>query len=193
MGSGMHKGCNVVSSLKSLVLSVCLLAMLVGVGCSGGSSTSETATPADTSSPADKVAAAKKESLPNPSSLSESEDPPMVITAKDLVKGISSNKPKQNIKEYFGKFADITGVVRSKDEVRGTLEIVLDGETEGALGFLSCKASEYDQATADAISPGDTITISGQIKALTEAPGQGGQDMNLLKAKAQIIKPCEIK
>ena len=190
----MRLGYLIKPSVTSVLVFASLLTMLVTMACSGGGTAGEgVETHAVEGSPADKVAAQKKESLPNPSSLAESEDPPLVITAQELVKGISSNNSKQNIKEYFGKFADITGVVRSKDEVRGTLEIVLDGETDGELGFLTCKAAEYDQAKADSISIGDTISISGQIKALSEAPGQGGQDMNLLKALAQIIKPCEIK
>ena len=149
---------------KNILLSSALLVMLVSLGCSGGTdATAATAAtkPVDTSSPADKVAAAKKESLPAPSTLSESSEPPMVITAKELVQGISSNSPKKNIKEYFAKFADITGVVTRMDDVRGTLEVVLDGETDGELGFVMCKASGYDEEKAAAISIGDTITVTG--------------------------------
>ena len=178
---------------KNILSSWVLLMMLVSLGCSGGTDASAPTKPVDTSSPADKVAAAKKESLPAPSTLSESSEPPMVITAKELVQGISSNSPKKNIKEYFAKFADITGVVTRMDDVRGTLEVVLDGETDGELGFVMCKASGYDEEKAAAISIGDTITVTGQIKAMKENPGQAGQDNMMIQSLAQIIKPCDFK
>ena len=79
------------------------------------------------------------------------------------------------------------------DDVRGTLEVVLDGETDGELGFVMCKASGYDEEKAAAISIGDTITVTGQIKAMKENPGQAGQDNMMIQSLAQIIKPCDFK
>ena len=189
----MNRKSSLVIGLKSVLLSSALLVMLVSLGCSEGNGASTGTKLVDTTSPADKVAAAKKESLPAPSTLSESSDPPMVITAKELVQGISKNSPKKNIKEYFAKFADITGVVTRMDEVRGTLEVVLDGETDGELGFVMCKAAGYDEEKAAAISIGDTITVTGQIKAMKENPGQAGQDNMMIQSLAQVIKPCDFK
>ena len=189
----MDRKSSLVIGLKSVLLSSALLVMLVSLGCSESNGTSTNTKPVDTTSPADKVAAAKKESLPAPSTLSESSDPPMVITAKELVQGISKNSPKKNIKEYFAKFADITGVVTRMDDVRGTLEVVLDGETDGELGFVMCKAAGYDEEKAAAISIGDTITVTGQIKAMKENPGQAGQDNMMIQSLAQVIKPCDFK
>ena len=46
---------------------------------------------------------------------------------------------------------------------------------------------------AAAISIGDTITVTGQIKAMKENPGQAGQDNMMIQSLAQVIKPCDFK
>ena len=135
----------------------------------------------------------KKESLPLPSSLVEDEETKLTITSHELVKGISKNNIKQNIEEYFGKFADITGTVKRIDEKRNGIHITLDGKTEGKLGYIMCKIANSTLEDVSDISIGDEIIISGQIKALAEIPGDQVQDQLLLQSAAQIIKPCNIK
>jgi len=169
-----------------------LLVLLTAIGCSGGGPEASTETIAD-ESPADKVAAKKKESLPAPSSLSDPAAGALTLTAHDLVIGISGNNIKQNIKEYFGKFADITGPVVSVTELRGTVEVLLDGETDKGLNYVTCKMSDYDQEQLAGISVGEIVTVHGQIKAMKEVPGQAGSDNNLLKTYGQIVKPCSLK
>ena len=56
-----------------------------------------------------------------------------------------------------------------------------------------CKAAGYDEEKAAAISIGDTITVTGQIKAMKENPGQAGQDNMMIQSLAQVIKPCDFK
>ena len=168
-----------------------LLVLLTAIGCSGGGPEASTETIAD-ESPADKVAAKKKESLPPPSSLSDPAAGALTLTANDLVIGISGNNIKQNIKEYFGKFADITGPVESITELRGTVELLLDGETDDELSYVMCKMSEYDEEVTG-LSVGQVVPIHGQIKAMKEVPGQAGSDNNLLKTYGQIVKPCSLK
>ena len=169
-----------------------LLVLLTAIGCSGGEP--ETSTKLNTAdSPADKVAAQKKESLPPPSSLSDPAAGALTLTAHDMVTGIAGNNIKQNIKEYFGKFADITGPVVSVTELRGTVELLLDGETDKELAFVTCKMSDYDQEQLAGISVGEIVTVHGQIKAMKEVPGQAGSDNNLLKTFGQIVKPCSLK
>jgi len=167
------------------------LILLAAIGCSeSGSPTSTNDNTSD--SPADKVAAQKKESLPPPSSLADSTEGALSLTAHDMVTGISGNNTKQNIKEYFGKFADITGPVESITELRGTVELLLDGETDDELSYVMCKMSEYDEEVTG-LSVGQVVTIHGQIKAMKEVPGQAGSDNNLLKTYGQIVKPCSLK
>ena len=132
--------------------------------------------------------------MPPPSSLSDPAAGALTLTANDLVIGISGNNIKQNIKEYFGKFADITGPVSSVTEHRGVLEILIDGEADGELMFVMCKVSDYDQELVAGLSVGETVTVHGQIKAFKEVPGQAGSDMNnLMKRYGQIVKPCSLK
>lgn len=135
----------------------------------------------------------KKESLPAPSSLVEDEETKLTVTAHELIKGISKNNIKQNIEEYFGKFADITGTVKRIDEKRDGIHITLDGETECKLGYVMCKIAKSTLEDVSDVSIGDEIIISGQIKALAEIPGDEVQDQLLLQSAAQIIKPCNIK
>lgn len=169
-----------------------LLVLLTVIGCSGQAPEASTKTIVD-ESPADKVAAKKKESLPAPSSLSDPAAGALTVTAHNLVTGISGNNIKQNIKEYFGKFADITGPVVSVTELRGTVELLLDGETDKELAFITCKMSDYDQEQLAGISVGEIVTVHGQIKAMKEVPGQAGSDNNILKTYGQIVKPCSLK
>ena len=99
---------------KTIVLIILLL--VLGISCSSI---------AQEKSPADKVV--KKASLPAPSSLVEDEETKLVLTAHELVKGISGNNIKQNIEEYFGKYAEITGIVKRVDAKTSGIDITLDG------------------------------------------------------------------
>jgi len=161
-----------------LILSVLL--MVLAMGCSNIEQQEE--------SPADKVT--KKESLPAPSSLVEDEATKLTITAHELVKGISGNDTKQNIAEYFGKYAEITGVAKRVDAKTNGIDITVDGEIEGELGGVICRMTSVDGI--DSFEIGDTITIYGQIKALKEVPGNQVQDQLLIQSYAQLVRPCSI-
>ena len=140
-------------------------------------------------SPADTIV--KKESLPAPSSLVENEETTLRLTAHELVKGISGNSIKQNIEEYFGKNAEITGKTKRIDTKTNGIDITLDGEIDGELGGVICRMDSI--AGLDNITIGDPITIYGQIKALKEVPGNQVQDQLLIQSYAQLVKPCNIK
>ena len=117
--------------MKLVVLSL-LVSMLMIVGCSNG----------EESSPADK--AIQKESLPSPSSLVEDEATKLTLTAHELVTGISGNDLKQNIEQYFGKYAEITGVVKRVDARASGIDITIDGEVDGELGGITCRMNTVD-------------------------------------------------
>ena len=72
--------------------------MVLGMGCSS---------PEQEESPADKVA--KKESLPAPSSLVENEETKLILTAHELVKGISGNDIKQTLNSTLGSTPKLQG------------------------------------------------------------------------------------
>ena len=154
--------------------------MVLGMGCSS---------PEQEESPADKVA--KKESLPAPSSLVEDEETKLILTAHELVKGISGNDIKQNIEQYFGKYAEITGVAKRVDARAGGIDVTVDGEIDGELGGVICRMTTAEGI--DSLQIGDTITIYGQIKALKEVPGNQVQDQLMIQSYAQLVKPCSIK
>jgi len=133
----------------------------------------------------------KKESLPSPSSLVEDKETELTITAHELVKGISKNNIKQNIEEYFGKYANITGIAKRVDKKSNGIDITVDGEIEGELGGVICRTTSVDGI--DSFEIGDTITIYGQIKALKEVPGNEVQDQLLIQSYFQLVRPCNIK
>ena len=164
--------------MKLVVLSL-LVAMLMIVGCSNG----------EESSPADK--AIQKESLPAPSSLVEDEATKLTLTAHELVTGISGNDLKQNIEQYFGKYAEITGVVKRVDARPSGIDITIDGEVDGELGGITCRMNTVDGI--DSLKIGDITTVYGQIKALREVPGNEVQDQLLIQSYAQLVRPCSIK
>ena len=132
-----------------------------------------------------------KESLPAPSSLVEDEATKLTLTAHELVKGISGNDTKQNIEQYFGKYAEITGVAKRVDARAGGMDVTVDGEIDGELGGVICRMTTVDGM--DSFEIGDTITIYGQIKALKEVPGNQVQDQLMIQSYAQLVRPCSIK
>ena len=132
-----------------------------------------------------------KESLPAPSSLVEDEATKLTLTAHELVKGISGNDTKQNIEQYFGKYAEITGVAKRVDARAGGIDVTVDGEIDGELGGVICRMTTVDGI--DSFEIGDTITIDGQIKALKEVPGNQVQDQLMIQSYAQLVRPCSIK
>jgi|TARA_R110000824_G_scaffold120706_1_gene276305 hypothetical protein len=154
-----------------------LLGILFLVGCSGGEQVS----------PADK--AVVKESLPAPSSLIEDEETKLTITAHELVKGISGNNIKQNIEQYFGKYAEITGVVKRIDKKVNSVDVTLDGEVDGTLSGVTCR---INLSTVDNVKVGEIETIYGQIKALKEVPGNQVQDQLMIQSYAQLVRPCSM-
>ena len=92
----------------------------------------------------------------------------------------------------------------SVTEIRQFLEIVIDGETDGGLGFVTCKIADYDQDYFTRITAGQTVTIKGQIQALTEIYDShittvltaGGFSKRIISDETnftQVIKPCEIQ
>ena len=162
--------------IRMLMIGVTILAM----GCSNIEQQDE--------SPADKVT--KKESLPAPSSLVEDEATKLTLTAHELVKGISGNDIKQNIEQYFGKYAEITGVAKRVDARAGGIDVTVDGEIDGELGGVICRMTTVEGI--DSLQIGDTITIYGQIKALREVPGNQVQDQLMIQSYAQLVRPCSI-
>ena len=129
--------------IRVIMIGVTILAM----GCSNIEQQEE--------SPADKVT--KKESLPAPSNLVEDEATKLTLTAHELVKGISGNDTKQNIEQYFGKYAEITGVAKRVDARAGGIDVTVDGEIDGELGGVICRMTTVDGM--DSFEIGDTITI----------------------------------
>ena len=154
---------------------------LLVTGCSSGGRES---------SPVDIVI--KEQSLPAPSSLVEDEAISLSLTAKELVTGISGNNIKQNIEEYFGKYASITGVVKRIDIKGAAVDVTLDGEIDGELGGIICRINSM-LVVVDDIEIGKTATVYGQIKALKEVPGNQVQDQLMIQSYAQLVKPCTIK
>jgi len=178
---------------RSLVILVIVtLAILATVGCGSGQDVSKA-----TGTPSSAVEAKKSPTLPPPSSLKSDEDEIMVITSEELVKGISKNSTKENIKEYFGKYADITGDVKGvgKDQNGKAIELVLEGYNgEAELAYIMCVITEYDQSEIDNISEGQSITVNGKITAMSEQPGTGMTSFFTEKNfQGQVIKNCKIK
>ena len=179
------------------ILPVVLISMLLTIpiiSCGGGD-----ASPSAGSERQKTVAEVRTEpTLPPPSSLKADTETVLTITAEELVKGITGNSAKKNIKEYFAKYADITGVVKqvAKGERTPNYEVLLDGNNGDAeLAFVMCKIFDYDQAEIDALSPGQTVTVHGQIKAMKEVPAGSGLVASWTQKnfRGQVIKPCEIK
>tara|TARA_Y100000588_G_scaffold366756_1_gene432809 strand:+ start:68 stop:805 length:738 start_codon:yes stop_codon:yes gene_type:complete len=147
--------------------------------------------------PSDKLVKTEP-TLPPPSSIKDDTKTVLTITAEELVKGITRNSAQKNIKEYFAKYADITGVVVQVEKGFKTnnYEVLLDGNNGGAeLAFVMCKIFDYDQAEIDKISPGQTVTVHGQIKAMKEVPTNSAllSSWTEKNFRGQVIKPCEIK
>ena len=176
------------------VILISALVMIPIIACGGGDDTSSAG-----SERAKTVAEIPTEpTLPPPSSLKADTETVLTLTAEELVKGITGNSAKKNIKEYFAKYADITGVVKQveKGERTPNYEVLLDGNNGDAeLAFVMCKIFDYDQAEIDAISVGDTVTVHGQIKAMKEVPAGSGLVASWTQKnfRGQVIKPCEIK
>ena len=176
------------------IILISTLVMIPIIACGGGDATSSAG-----SERAKTVAEIPTEpTLPPPSSLKADTETVLTLTAEELVKGITGNSAKKNIKEYFAKYADITGVVKQveKGERTPNYEVLLDGNNGDAeLAFVMCKIFDYDQAEIDAISLGQTITVHGQIKAMKEVPAGSGLVASWTQKnfRGQVIKPCDIK
>ena len=179
--------------IKTLLILGSLVLMAMVVACSGGDSETAVA-----ESRAGQIAAKEqaKEKLPPVSSIKQEQSENIQITAVELVKRLNKNNSKKNIKEFFGKYADITGEVKRVDEKRGSLEITLDGKYDDVLTYINCRINPYTPEDVESASPGSTVTVVGQIKALAEwsgdelgsnVRGSGGE------AKGQIVKPCKLK
>ena len=179
--------------LKTILILSCLALMASVLACSGGEG-SEQVVESRASGIAEKEA--KKDKLPPVSSIKEAEGDNLQITAEELVKKLNKNNVKKNIKELFGKYADITGEVKRVDEKRGSLEVTLDGKYDAVLTYINCRIQPYTPEDMAAAVVGSTITVEGQIKALKEWSGDelgsnvraGGGE-----SKGQIVKPCKIK
>lgn len=184
--------CNTKRILPAVLISVLL--MIPIISCGGGDASSS-----EGSDKPKTVAEVRTEpTLPPPAALKADTETVITITAEELVKGITGNSAKKNIKEYFAKYADITGVVKQvvKGERTPNYEVLLDGNNGDAeLAFVMCKVFDYDQAEIDALSPGQTITVHGQIKAMKEVPAGSGLVASWTQKnfRGQVIKPCEIK
>ena len=184
--------CNTKRILPAVLISVLL--MIPIISCGGGDASSS-----EGSDKPKTVAEVRTEpTLPPPAALKADTETVLTITAEELVKGITGNSAKKNIKEYFAKYADITGVVKQvvKGERTPNYEVLLDGNNGDAeLAFVMCKVFDYDQAEIDALSPGQTITVHGQIKAMKEVPAGSGLVASWTQKnfRGQVIKPCEIK
>ena len=176
------------------IILISTLVMIPLIACGGGDATSSAG-----SEMAKTVAEIPTEpTLPPPSPLKADTETVLTLTAEELVKGITGNSAKKNIKEYFAKYADITGVVKQveKGERTPNYEVLLDGNNGDAeLAFVMCKIFDYDQAEIDAISVGDTVTVHGQIKAMKEVPAGSGLVASWTQKnfRGQVIKPCDIK
>ena len=175
-------------------LVIALVAILMTVGCGGGDSSSS----GEPDTPMTVAEVRTEPTLPPPSSLKADTETVLTITAEELVRGITGNSTKKNIKEYFAKYADITGVVVQVEKGFRTdnYEVLLDGNHgEEELAFVMCKIFDYDQAEMDKISPGQTVTVHGQIKAMKEVPSGSGliASWTAKNFRGQVIKPCEVK
>ena len=139
----------------------------------------------------------KQPTLPAPSSIISAKDDLLIITAEELVRGITKNSVKKNIKEYFGKSAEITGDVMSITKGRDTpiIELVLEGNNGDAeVAYVMCVITDYDQAEMDAISVGHQVTVTGKITAMAEVPGDGMVSFFTERNfQAQIVKSCNVK
>ena len=176
------------------IILISTLVMIPIIACGGGDATSSAG-----SERAKTVAEIPTEpTLPPPAALKADTETVLTLTAEEVVKGITGNSAKKNIKEYFAKYADITGVVKQveKGERTPNYEVLLDGNNGDAeLAFVMCKIFDYDQAEIDAISVGDTVTVHGQIKAMKEVPAGSGLVASWTQKnfRGQVIKPCDIK
>ena len=178
--------------LGAVLISIILIVPIIS--CGGGDSGSSEAPDRQRT-----VAEVRTEpTLPPPAALKADTETVLTLTAEELVKGITGNSAKKNIKEYFAKYADITGVVKQVEKAERTenYEVLLDGNNGDAeLAFVMCKIFDYDQAEIDSISPGQTVTVHGQIKAMKEVPAGSGLVASWTQKnfRGQVIKPCEIK
>ena len=174
-------------------LVIVLMIILMAVGCGGG----ETDASKGSDSPAAASIAKKAPTLPAPSSIKSDKDDVLAITAEELVRGITKNSVKENIKEYFGKYADITGEVMSisKGRDRPIIELVLEGNNgDSEIAYVMCVITDYDEAAIDKISEGQSVTITGKITAMSEVPGDGMVPFFTEKTfQAQIIKQCSMR
>jgi hypothetical protein len=178
---------------KTILILSCLVLMASLLACSGGESV-----PTKSDSRADAVAAKqeKKEKLPPVSSIKKEEGENIQITAEDLVKKLNKNNVKKNIKQFFGKYADITGEIKRVDLEKGNLEVTLDGHYDSELMYIICKINPYTPEDEASVAPGMTVTVEGQIKAMKEWPGARLGSMvraSDSEAKGQVVKPCNLK
>ena len=119
--------CNTKRILPVVLIS--MLLMIPIISCGGGDSSSS-----EGSDKPKTVAEVRTEpTLPPPAALKADTETVLTITAEELVKGITGNSAKKNIKEYFAKYADITGVVKQvvKGERTPNYEVLLDGNNAG--------------------------------------------------------------
>lgn len=176
-----------------VVLLMAIVSLVGIIGCE--SEKRDSVNPGDNKSSADLVK--KEPALPAPSSIKSDKDDVLVITAEELVKGITKNSLKKNIEEYFGKYAEITGDVMSITKGRDTpiIELVLEGNNGDAeVAYVMCVITDYDQAEMDAISEGQSVTITGKITAMAEVPGEGMVSFFTERNfQAQIVKSCTVK
>ena len=179
--------------LRSLMILMALVASVATTGCESGNV--DEVDVGDNSSSADFVK--KEPTLPAPSSIKSDKDDVLVISAEELVKGITKNSVKKNIKEYFGKYAEITGDVMSITKGRDTpiIELVLEGNNGDAeVAYVMCVITDYDEVEMDEISEGQSVTITGKVTAMAEVPGEGMVSFFTERNfQAQIVKSCNIK
>lgn len=90
------------------------------------------------------------------------ETPEIVIDADELAKAFEENEIKAN-QDYKGKLAEITGTVKSIDEMLGSTFIVLS-EKDFEIVNVQCFFSDKEQINKIAeISKGDKVTVIGKI------------------------------
>ena len=179
--------------LKMILILSCLALMASVLACSGGEG-SEQVVESRASGIAEKEA--KKDKLPPVSSIKEAEGDNLQITAEELVKKLNKNNVKKNIKELFGKYADITGEIKRVDVEKGSLQVTLDGHYDSELMYVICKINPYTPEDEASLAAGMTVTVEGQIKAMKEWPGARLGSMVRAsdgEAKGQVVKPCKIK
>ena len=62
--------------------------------------------------------------------------------------------------------------------------------------YIICKINPYTPEEEASVSPGMTVTVEGQIKAMKEWPGSRlGSNVRAgeAEAKGQVVKPCKLK